>query len=242
MKLVLAGLLVLGTAFATAALTGCNARKEAKARSISKEDPAAKKRANERRFEESAAKALGKFIGRKYANEKIFIIALGGNNWAKYKNDYPAPDLLKKYIRGANVEIGGLPYAPSSGMDPWLEEISCAKYYNQLFKEKTDVKLFVFTLPFFPFDSEEISKLSIWTQVDGPKIALFNTEVHYLAAEIKKGTVAAAVVQRPDLSQADSGKPAPKNLDDAFKARYLLVTPENFGQMFKQYPNIFSKE
>ncbi len=191
------------------------------------------------RFNESAAKALGEFIGKKYANEKIFIVAPGGNDWAKSKNDNPTPDLLQKYIGGSNVEIGGLPYTPNPEMGPMMEESSSAKYFNQLFKEKPDVKLFVFTIN-LPFDPAETGRLSIWNQSKGPKIALFNADVHYLAAEIKKGIVAAAVVLRPDLKQEDYEKLSPKNLEDAFKARYLLVTPENVEQMAKQYSNIFS--
>lgn len=46
---------------------------------------------------------------------------------------------------------------------------------------------------------------------------------------------------RPDLKQEDFEKNAPKDLKEAFAARYLLVTPENIVEMAKKYPSLFNR-
>ena len=135
----------------------------------------------------------------------------------------------------------GLPYdVPANDSGMMVEEYMNAKYFNQLFDENKDVDVFVMTLS-LPYDPSQMAKIKLWNQKNPPKLVLINADVNFLGAEIKKGTIAGAVVMRPDLKQEDFEKNAPKDLKAAFEARYLLITPENVDMIAKKYPNLFAR-
>ena len=68
-----------------------------------------------------------------------------------------------------------------------------------------------------------------------------NAVVNFLGQKKKKGTIAGAVVMRPDLKQEDFEKNAPKDLKEAFEARYVLITPENIDAMAQKYQQLFTR-
>ena len=167
------------------------------------------------------------------------VVASGGNAWEKQPNKLV--EYVKKYITGANVSVKGLPYdVPENDTGMMVEEYMNAKYFNQLFDENKDVDVFVMTLS-LPYDPSQMAKIKLWNQKNPPKLVLINADVNFLGAEIKKGTIAGAVVMRPDLKQEDFEKNAPKDLKAAFEARYLLITPENIDAIAKKYPNLFAR-
>ena len=191
------------------------------------------------RFSEASAQAAGELVSKKFAGKNVLVVASGGNAWEKQPNKLV--EYVKKYITGANVSVKGLPYdVPENDTGMMVEEYMNAKYFNQLFDENKDVDVFVMTIS-LPYDPSQMAKIKLWNQKNAPKLVLINADVNFLGAEIKKGTIAGAVVMRPDLKQEDFEKNAPKDLKAAFEARYLLITPENIDATAKKYPNLFAR-
>lgn len=190
------------------------------------------------RFSEASAQAAGEYVSQKFGGQKAIIVASGGNAFDKQPNKLAG--YVKQYLTGVNAEIKGLPYDPPQN-DPGMgEEYMQAKYFNKLFDENKDTKLFILTIS-LPFDPSQAAKIKLWGKKDGQKLVLINADVHYLYGEIKNGVVAAAVVMRPDLKQEDFEKNAPNNLKKAFEARYILITPQNVDAIAKQYSSLFAK-
>ena len=187
------------------------------------------------RFTEASAQAAGEYVSQNFKGEKVVIVAAGGNAFEKQQNKLA--NYVKKYITGAKAEIKGLPYTPKEN-DPGMgEEYMNAKYFNQLFNDNKDVKIFVLTIS-LPFDPVQMRQLNLWDKKGAQKIVVINADVHYLGEQISNGTVA-AIVMRPDLKQADFEKNAPSDLKKAFEARYLLVTQKNIKDIAKKYPALF---
>ena len=190
------------------------------------------------RFNEASAQAAGELVSRKFAGKNVIVVASGGISWDKQPNKLV--DYVKKYITGATVTVKGLPYDVLENGGGMVEEYMNAKYFNDLFKENAGTDVYVMTLS-LPYDPGQMQRLSVWTQKNGPKLVLINADVNYLGEQIQKGIIAGAVVMRPDLKQEDFEKNAPKDLKEAFAARYLLVTPENIVEMAKKYPSLFNR-
>ena len=190
------------------------------------------------RFSEASAQTAGEFVSKNFAGKKAIIVASGGTAFEKQPNKLA--NYVKTYLNGVNVETKGLPYTPKEN-DPGMgEEYMNAKYFNQLFDENKDAQLFILTIS-LPFDPGQASRIKLWGIKNGQKLVLINADVHYLYNEIKNGVVAAAIVMRPDLKQADFEKNAPYDLKKAFDARYVLVTPANLAEVAKKYPTLFAK-
>ena len=190
------------------------------------------------RFSEASAQAAGELVSKKFAGKNVLIVASGGNAWEKQPNKLV--EYTKKYINGANVTVKGLPYDTPAGDSGMMEEYMNAKYFNQLFDENKDVDVFVMTLS-LPYDPSQMARIKLWKQKNPPKLVLINADVNFLGQEIKKGTIAGAVVMRPDLKQEDFEKNAPKDLKEAFEARYVLITPENIDAMAQKYQQLFTR-
>ena len=188
------------------------------------------------RFTEASAQAAGEFVSRNFKGQKAVIVAAGGSAFEKQPNKLA--DYVRKHINGVDVVVKGLPYTPT-GNDPGMgDEFLKAKYFNQLFNENKDVKVFILTIS-LPFDPAETANLNIWKKKGAQKLVIINADIQFLGKEIENGNVAAAIVMRPDLKQSDYEKNAPHDLKKAFEARYLLVTQENLRDIAKKYPSLF---
>lgn len=188
------------------------------------------------RFSEASAQAAGEFVSQNFKGQKAIIVAAGGSAFEKQPNKLA--NYVKKYIKGVNVAVKGLPYTPKEN-DPGMgEEYMNAKYFNQLFDDNKDVKVFILTIS-LPFDPAQLSKLSIWNKKGEQKLVLINADIHFLGKEIENGNVAAAIVMRPDLKQADFEKNAPSDLKKAFEARYLLISKKNLKEITAKHRSLF---
>ena len=188
------------------------------------------------RFSEASAQAAGEYVSQNFKGQKAVIVAAGGSNFEKQPNKLA--NYVKKYVTGVDAVIKGLPYAPKEN-DPGMgEEYMNAKYFNQLFDENKDAKVFILTIS-LPFDPAQMKAINVWEKKGAQKLVIINADIHYLGNEIEKGNVAAAIVMRPDLKQADFEKNAPYDLKKAFEARYLLVTQKNLKDIAAKYPALF---
>jgi len=86
-----------------------------------------------------------------------------------------------------------------------------------------------------PYDVEN---LTLWNISDPPKLAIIGPgSLHKLKNAIVQNYVAGVVTYRPRYDFED--RSVPKDLDEAFNKRFLLITPSNIDQIARQYENLF---
>ena len=112
---------------------------------------------------------------------------------------------------------------------------------DKLFAKHKDRNLIV-TLIGLPFD---MPRMKIWNQFlkdkgKTPKLAILSGNVSTLGAFIQSGLIVGVVVTNPQYRYTED-MPVPKNYEEAFKERYLLITPNNVAKVSKKYPKLFSK-
>ena len=113
---------------------------------------------------------------------------------------------------------------------------------DKLFAKHKDRNLIIMLIR-LPRDAQ---KMKIWSQFlkdkkKTPKLALLFDSISSLGGFIQSGLIVGAVVTSPEYHYVD-GAPAPKSYDEAFKKRYLLITPKNVVAMSKKYPKLFPKK
>jgi hypothetical protein len=121
-------------------------------------------------------------------------------------------------------------------MLPPLEYWYTASLVNKLLDKydgKYDMIVTTIGLP------QDAKRLDIWKGDKKPKVALASGSVYELRGAIKSGAIVAAVTYNPQAEYDD--KPVPKDLDEAFNKRFLLLTPENIDQIASKHPDIFAK-
>lgn len=97
-----------------------------------------------------------------------------------------------------------------------------------------DLLIAISELPMDVFDAD------FWRQPDAPKVVLTRGSVSEYYGAIKAGAVVAALAYHPKANYEH--KKPPKDVDEAFAQRYLLITPENVDEIDAQYPKLFHKK
>lgn len=195
-------------------------------------------RASYARFEESTAKALGEYIAKNYGSSKVVIVAAGGADYQKNPTLVKKAENVKKYIPSAQIQdLGYTRNENEMAMMPG----ATAKEFVDFFKKNADVGVFIL-LEDMPYDIAQTGIIlkHLFDSKGKQKIAVFNGDISSFYPFIKQDFVTAAVVSKPGLKEEDYEKLASENLDEAFAARYLLITSKNVDQ-FKDNPKIFRK-
>lgn len=95
----------------------------------------------------------------------------------------------------------------------------------------TDIVVFLID---FPFDMQD---MAVWAMKPMPMVAaVVNMTQPAMKAAIKGAFIDAIVLQKPDFDF--EAVAVPKDLDEAFARRFILVTPENvdeYGAMFPEF-------
>ena len=116
-------------------------------------------------------------------------------------------------------------------MDTMLQ----AKDFNKLLKQMPEGTTLVISLIGLPMD---LQNLSLWTMKNAPKLVLVSAmNLPQLQGAIQEGYVAAMLTYRPDPDMKDPS--IPKNPQQAFDKRFLLVTPDNVMELANKYPMLF---
>ena len=174
------------------------------------------------RFNEAKIKFVGEYIKSKNPG-KIVIVPAGGTNYAKVESAKNQAELIKKYVGDAEikpVEFTRTEEEMAANPQPTVEE------FNKFFKDNKDAKLFIMLeqLPMGP----EVMKLEIFSASNKQQIALLDIgDAATMKDFIKSEKILVTVTGKEGLKQEDYEKVAPKDLKQAFDARFVLVTKEN---------------
>jgi len=207
-------------------------------------------------FQRLGGKKLGLYLAEKHAGAKVLILTeprLGSQPdkpnplveglkeglgtsltvAAEVSPEVPA-DKAKAFAKEMPME--GMPGgAGGQGeMMPPLEYWYTAKIFDGLlgkYDGQFDLLVTTIGLP------QDAPKSSILKGKSCPKIAVLNGSIYDLKGAFKPNMIVAAITYNPKAVYDD--KPVPRDLDEAFGKRFLLVTPDNLQQTSTTHPDIF---
>lgn len=144
---------------------------------------------------------------------------------------------IPKNAKGMMGEMGMGAGGPEGGgeMLPPMEYWLTPAAFDGLVAKHKDCDLVVSTIGL----PSKFGQMKLWRKVQSKKlkIALGGGSIYELGKLFAMKYITAAVAYNPKAVYDDS-KP-PSDLDEAFKKRYLLVTPENARQLAQQYTGLF---
>jgi len=205
-------------------------------------------------FQKAGGRKLGTYLAEKHQGAKVLILSeprMGGPTGktnplidgfkdgigtkltvvAEISPEVPA-DKAKAF--SAEMPMEGPSGGEGAGqMMPPLEYWYTAKIFDDLIGKQTGFDMIVTTIG-LPNDA---AKSRILKDKTRPKIAVLNGTIYDLKAAIKPDMIVAAITYNPKAVYDD--KPVPKDLDEAFNKRFLLVTPETLQQVSQAHQDIF---
>lgn len=110
-----------------------------------------------------------------------------------------------------------------------------AKNYNEIlapYVRKVDVIVMLSEMPY------DLENLVLWNMQSPPKLALMRGgALSKLRNAISQDYIVGVVSYRPGYDFED--RAVPKDLEEAFNKRFLLITPDNVEQMASEYEELF---
>jgi hypothetical protein len=210
---------------------------------------------NELKYAEAAYYSLGKELASKAPDEKTLLIV---------EKDRPEDKrthvLIQAFKDGASGKLNivsmdtptlgnlqtkpketGIPYIyrmTGKLLVPDIYKVLKAKDYDDLIKKYPECTLVV-SLIGLPKDYEE---LQLWTMPPDkrPKLALINCSCQNLKNAVRSGAIIAVAAVNPKAVFDE--QPAPSDPNNAFKRRYIMITPENVMEIGDTYKNMFDSE
>jgi hypothetical protein len=206
-------------------------------------------------FQKLGGKKLGLYLAEKHAGAKVLILSepkLGSQTGkvnplveglkeglgsaltvaAEASPEVPA-DKAKAFAKEMPME--GAPGGAGAGeMMPPLEYWYTAKIFDTLlgkYDGQFDLLVTTIGLP------QDARSSAILKGKSCPKIAVLNGSIYDLKGAFKPTMIVAAITYNPKAVYDD--KPVPRDIDEAFNKRFLLVTPENLQQVGSTHPDIF---
>jgi len=214
--------------------------------------------AREMAYIQVATEKLGQHIARTHRGGTAVIITSPENNANnEYRNrlitglrrglgntvtivDIVSPEIPESIINSFREQMGpGMPHGDDMpymfSNDMWFT----AEVMDNLLDKYEDVGVVISTMG-LPMD---VAAMRFWTKQPErqPKLALALSgiyELRNLRNAITAGIITAAVINTPARIQHDRAMP-PRNLDEAFDKRYLLITPENVSDIAAEHQNLF---
>ena len=126
---------------------------------------------------------------------------------------------------------------PEQEVHPSEKFQSAVGQFDDLIEKHDDCSLIVL-MNRLPMNA---GKIRNWNCKNGKKWVLLAEDVYLLKNKIVSGQIVAAVAEIPVVF-FDSRTPVPEGVEQAFKKRYLLVTPENVKELDKEHPYLFQDE
>ena len=204
-------------------------------------------RDRELKYANISAQYLGEYLAENHAGAKAVMIVEPSETEGLKKSEALSKG-LEKGVGGAieivAIETPSIPadMRPATTPDgspaplPPREVWFTAQAFNQIvekYEGKVDLVVTMMGLP----GTQQLGRLNIWG-MDDVKLAIGDGSVYELYRQIKNGKIVAAVSYNPDATY-DEEMP-PRDLEEAFNKRYLLVTPQNVEQLAGKYSGLFA--
>lgn len=146
---------------------------------------------------------------------------------------------MRKQIENMQGDEDAMSYPPEEmmyGFEPMQNWFTPEKLDEMLEEHMGEVDLLI-AISELP---EDVFSAGFWRHPDAPKVVLTRGSISEYYKAIKAEDVVAAIAYHPDATY-EQEKP-PKDVDEAFAQRYLLITPENVDELDAQYSKLFHKE
>lgn len=173
-------------------------------------------------------------IGTKPAEPSALIEGLKkGLGTAITVVDEVSPEIPKSAMQ--NFEGGAMEGEMGGEMMPPMEFWFTGKLFNELlgkYKGKYDMVITNIGLP-----TKGLGKVKLWK--DKTTVAISTGSIYELYRPIKAGMICAAVTYNPKAVYDDAAPP--KDLEEAFAKRYVLVTTENIDKVATEHGGLFKK-
>lgn len=201
------------------------------------------------RYRILAGEKVGSFISDEYPAAHILVIGMS-----------EAPSLYLKGLergvsKGASLELvvpqfasarqeieGGRVFAENeyTAMDENVDILNAALIDAAIAGAKQCPDIIV-SLAGLPPDYEN---MDLWRQAGHPPLILLGgasnpAGLPGLARKIADGDIAGMVLMRPDYDFQKAGTRLPRDMEDAFAERYILVTPKNIESTASRFPQLF---
>ncbi len=193
---------------------------------------------NENRFACSKAYVLGQYLAKEYPGKKALIICDQGYQKNKRTQKIIAalgeglgsPDsvVADTITVKASKDMQG----PDGELVMPLEEVMTAKDFDATVDKHADCPIIVSMIG-LPRDKNKLKVL----KDKNKHLAMLNANIFDQKYLIKDGKICAAVSFKPGVKFTED--PAPDDMNEAFKVRFLLITTKNIEQMAKEHPNLF---
>ncbi len=192
-------------------------------------------RGKEEQYRQIAYRRFGKHLAEKHAGSRALLLTepVGENerdqSWHKITMEALKEGLGRKVEIIAQEKIGVL--GPGARLMFTLEE----------FEDTLDAHAgydLLISLAGLPPNYEE---MALWQMEDEerPKVALANANIHELGEAIKAGYI--VCVLHPNPGGYNPKEDVPADPKEAFKKRFLLITPQNVEGTAKKFPNLFKE-
>lgn len=187
---------------------------------------------------------LGNYLANKYPGAKALVIFDDPNKIPENKRLRWAIDALKKgfgnqitilAIDQPTIQMEGLDKLAETGSPiPWVFLWKAADV-DKLIKKHPDCDLIV-SLGGLP---DDFHKMKLWNKNKRSKVAVFCWNWKY-RDYIKDGKISAVLAYNP-VGKFVAGS-VPEGLEEAFKERFLLITPDNLDMITKEFPSMFEEK
>lgn len=225
-------------------------------------------RKTQQAFQKIAGEKMGRFLAANHKGEKILVLGgvdyseimpeetleKGGydTTWKTYMEGLKkgmdddvvladvvrlaVPEEVKKAVAAMNdARTGDAPpdyFMMEEGMSLDAED------YNAALAPYLDDVDVIVSLTGLPYDVEN---MSIWAHEDPPKLALVGGgSLHKLKDAIAQSYIVSVITYRPQYDFED--RSIPKDLDEAFAKRFIMITPDNLAEMAQEHSRLFPGE
>ena len=198
---------------------------------------------NEIAFAKARSSVLSDYIGKTWKGQSAVIITepnIDQNKIAKAGLDAMQESLKAAGVNVTAVEALKLPQGTAEEPVP-MEVALNAKVYNDIFAKYKSANIFII-MSQLPFEAKELKNLACW-KFDAKKarVILVNGEIYNLKGAIASGLVGAAIAMKSGPNAYDPEKAAPKDVQQAFDTRFILVTPQNVKDIAAKNGDLFAK-
>ena len=198
---------------------------------------------NEIAFAKARSTVLSDYIGKTWKGQSAVIITepnIEQNKIAKAGLDAMQESLKAAGVNVTAVEALNLPQGTAEEPVP-MEVALNAKVYNDIFNKYKSANIFII-MSQLPFEAKELKNLACW-KFDAKKarVILVNGEIYNLKGAIASGLVGAAIAMKSGPNAYDPEKAAPKDVQQAFDTRFILVTPQNVKDIASKNADMFAK-